>query len=118
MPRVFSDAGDRVSFPETGDPYESARLKLAHAIESVARNAPHQPLTRPVLFDTPEADEVLRTMQVFPADNPWNEDISNRPVAPNSAAIIRSIGADTPLGFNLDMNFVFVPPISPACPSG
>ena len=116
VPRVFSDAGDRVSFPETGDPYESARLKLAHAIETVARNAPHQPLTRPVLFDTPEADEVLRTMQVFPADNPWNEDISNRPVAPNSAAIIRSIGADTPLGFNLDMNFVLVPPDQPRVP--
>jgi hypothetical protein len=32
VPRVFSDAGDRVSFPETGDPYEVARLKLARAI--------------------------------------------------------------------------------------
>jgi hypothetical protein len=37
-------------------------------------------------------------MQIFPADNPWNEDISNRPVHPSSAAIIRSIGADKPLG--------------------
>ena len=26
VPRVFSDAGPRVSFPETGDPYEAARL--------------------------------------------------------------------------------------------
>jgi hypothetical protein len=32
VPRVFSDAGSRVSFPETGDPYEAARLKLARAI--------------------------------------------------------------------------------------
>jgi hypothetical protein len=32
VPRVFSDAGERVSFPETGDPYEAARLKLARAI--------------------------------------------------------------------------------------
>ena len=32
VPRVFSDAGERVSFPETGDPYEEARLKLARAI--------------------------------------------------------------------------------------
>ena len=32
VPRVFSDAGERVSFPETGDPYEDARLKLARAI--------------------------------------------------------------------------------------
>jgi hypothetical protein len=33
VPRVFSDAGDRVSFPEAGDPYEAARLRLARAIE-------------------------------------------------------------------------------------
>jgi Glycoside hydrolase 123, catalytic domain len=32
VPRVFSDAGPTVSFPETGDPYEAARLKLARAI--------------------------------------------------------------------------------------
>jgi hypothetical protein len=33
VPRVFSDAGEHVSFPETGDPYEAARLRLGHAIE-------------------------------------------------------------------------------------
>jgi hypothetical protein len=32
VPRVFSDAGERVSFPESGDPYEAVRLKLARAI--------------------------------------------------------------------------------------
>jgi hypothetical protein len=32
VPRVFSDAGERVSFPQTGDPYEAARLSLARAI--------------------------------------------------------------------------------------
>ena len=32
VPRVFSDAGERVSFPEVGDPYEAARLKLGRAI--------------------------------------------------------------------------------------
>jgi hypothetical protein len=37
VPRVFSDAGDRVSFPETGDPYERARLQLARAISSHVR---------------------------------------------------------------------------------
>ncbi len=37
VPRVFSDAGERVSFPETGGPYESARLRLARAIAG-ARN--------------------------------------------------------------------------------
>lgn len=37
VPRVFSDAGDRVSFPETGAPYESARLRLGRAIAGAAR---------------------------------------------------------------------------------
>ena len=32
VPRVFSDAGERVSFAETGDPYERMRLRLARAI--------------------------------------------------------------------------------------
>jgi hypothetical protein len=34
---------------------------------------------------------------VFPADNPWNQDISGEPVDPNSAALIASIGLDTAL---------------------
>ena len=37
VPRVFSDAGERVSFPETGDPYEAARVKLAAAITQELR---------------------------------------------------------------------------------
>ena len=37
VPRVFSEAGDAVSFPETGDPYEAARLALAKAIVAASR---------------------------------------------------------------------------------
>jgi hypothetical protein len=37
VPRVFSDAGPRVSFPETGDPYEAVRLELARAIVQGSR---------------------------------------------------------------------------------
>jgi hypothetical protein len=37
VPRVFSDAGERVSFPETGDPYERVRLQLARAISNHLR---------------------------------------------------------------------------------
>lgn len=39
----------------------------------------------------------LAELQVFPADNPWNEDISGLPVHPDSAAYIASIGLDTGL---------------------
>jgi hypothetical protein len=35
--------------------------------------------------------------RVFPADNPWNEDISGKPVDPNSDRLIRSIGVGTNL---------------------
>jgi hypothetical protein len=46
VPRVFSEAKGTVSFPESGDSYESARRKLARAIEmrrqqaALARPAP------------------------------------------------------------------------------
>lgn len=75
------------------------------------RKRPPMPkITRAVLFGTPEADRILSALQVFPPDNPWNQDISNMPVHKNSARIIASIGADKHLGYNLDMNFVIVPP--------
>ena len=70
-------------------------------------------ITSPVMFDTPDADRILSTLQVFPSDNPWNEAIADRPVDPRSDDIVRSIGRDERLGFNLDMNFVIVPPDQP-----
>src|SRR4029077_14547758 len=35
----------------------------------------------------------LLVQSLFPADNPWNQNISQAPVAANSAAIISHIGA-------------------------
>jgi hypothetical protein len=67
-------------------------------------------ITRPVMFNTPEADNILAALQVFPPDNPWNEDISKRPLHPNSKKIIASIGADKFVWYNMDMCFVLVPP--------
>src|SRR5262245_6351132 len=37
----------------------------------------------------------LLGQQIFPFDNPWNQNISNAPVASNSAAIIAHIGSST-----------------------
>ena len=116
VPRVFSDAGATVSFPETGDPYEAARFNLARAIAEASRMGQSPELRQPVLFDTPEADRILSRLQIFPTDNPWHEDISQRPVHPQSAPIVAGIGADKPLGFNLDMNFVIVPRDQPRVP--
>ena len=70
-------------------------------------------IAAPALFDTPEADRILSVLQILPPDSPWHEDIRDRPVHPMSAAIVRSIGADAPLGYNLDMNFVIVPAKQP-----
>src|SRR5229473_6768717 len=39
----------------------------------------------------------LHGKQVFPPDNPWNQDISRMPVDPNSANLIAAIGRDDPL---------------------
>jgi len=36
----------------------------------------------------------LHGKRLFPLDNPWNQDISNSPVDPNSANLIKSIGVD------------------------
>src|SRR5262249_20753724 len=75
------------------------------------RQRPKMPEVKaPVLFNTPEADKVLDALQVFPPDNPWNEDVSKLPVHPNSAKLIASVGPDKPLAYNLDMGFVLVPP--------
>ena len=74
------------------------------------------PITRPTLFGTPEADRILEALQVFPPDNPWNREVTGLPALSNSARIIASIGADRRLGYNLDMNFVIVPPTQPRVP--
>ena len=66
------------------------------------------------LFNTTQADAVLAAMQIMPRDNPWNEDIRNRPVAADSAAIIARISADLlvdrrPLHAFHEMNFALIP---------
>ncbi len=83
---------------------------LAISTISFAANKPEMPeIVKPVMFNTPEADKILAALQVFPADNPWNEDISRLPVLKNSRAIIANVGADKNISYNLDMSFILVP---------
>jgi len=80
---------------------------------AAAAERPRPPLPKisaPVLFGTPEADRILEALQVFPPDNPWNQDVSALPVHADSDRIIASIGGEKSLGYNLDMGFVIVPP--------
>ncbi len=43
------------------------------------------------------AAQDLGKLQVFPPDNPWNQDVRSLPVHPDSDKFIASIGAETPL---------------------
>ena len=69
----------------------------------------------PLLFDTPEADVILSTLEVFPTDNAWNTPVDVWPVAADSTAMIAAIGANKPLRYNPDMGFVLVPPDQKTC---
>src|SRR5437868_12424968 len=51
-------------------------------------------VTIPILFNTPAADAIVSAMQIMPRDSAWNEDISRRPLLPNSDAIIAQITSD------------------------
>ncbi len=68
----------------------------------------------PVLFNTAQADAVISAMQILPVTNPWNEDVSRRPLLSNSGAMITQMKADlsssrqTLRAFS-EMNFVLVP---------
>ena len=91
----------------------AALLVAAATVAALAaeRQRPPMPeITKPLMFDTPEADAVLAALQVFPADNWWNRDIRALPVHKDSAQMIAAIGGDKPLEYNLDMGFVIVPP--------
>jgi len=90
-------AGGKKSF---GDP---ARLKRI-------RSTKMPPITKPVMFNTPQADAILAALEVFPPDNPWNQLVTDWPLHPNSKAIVASVGRDKPLRYNPDMAFVLVPP--------
>src|ERR1051326_3439612 len=42
-------------------------------------------------------DQKLRALKIFPRDNPWNQDVSDKPVDPKSDAILKRIGSNKPL---------------------
>lgn len=86
------------------------------AVERVAKpaKAPKLPkLTAPVLFNTPEADQLMSQIRLCPADSAWHEDISKLPVLPDSERMIAGIGADKNLAYNHDMAFIIVPANQP-----
>ena len=78
-------------------------------------------VTQPLLFNTAAADAVVSALQIMPRDSPWNEDISRRPLLPNSDAMITRVKSDLAVisgRQNLrpffEMNYVLVPDNQPA----
>jgi hypothetical protein len=84
----------------SGDP---ARLKRIQAAKMPA-------ITKPTMFNTPEADAICSALEVFPADNPWNLVVADWPLHPNSKNIVASIGVEKPFRYNDDMGFILIPP--------
>ena len=78
---------------------------------------PAPTVSAPILFDTAESDQIVSAMQILPLNNPWNEDISKRPLLSNSQAmisqIITDLGGNTTLRLFYEMNFVLIPDNQP-----
>src|SRR4051794_29977178 len=79
---------------------------------------PEPVVTTPTLFNTSAADAIVAAMQIMPVDNPWNEDVSTRPLLTNSSAMITQIKADLAVGRQTlrpfyEMNYVLVPDNQP-----
>ncbi len=104
--------GPAVAVPAVGTIAAAApMIEVAAAAPPTPQKRPKMPeITHPVMFNTPEADRIMEALQVFPPDNPWNEDISKRPVHPNSKGILGTTNPNHWLWFNLDMGYIIVPP--------
>ncbi len=105
--------GDDAAPTTVGQIANPSHIKSDPARLARIRAAKMPKITRPVMFDTPEADAILSALEVFPPDNPFNQLIDDWPLHPNSANIIASIGRDKPFRYNPDMAFVLVPPDQP-----
>jgi len=78
-------------------------------------------VTNAILFNTNLADAVVSALQIFPPDNPWNEDVSARPLLANSTAMISQISSELATNRQTlrpfqEMNFVLVPDSQPLMP--
>ncbi|MEP6664059.1 MAG: hypothetical protein ABJC04_10380, partial [Verrucomicrobiota bacterium] len=75
-------------------------------------------VTNSVLFNTAQADAVVSSMQIYPLDNPWNEDISRALLLSNSTAMMSQVTNDLAtnrqsLRLFFEMNYVLVPTNQP-----
>lgn len=83
---IFDDA----DFDREAELAETESINGDKGMDDIATPTP--PPAPPSVATNASAPKV-GACQIFPSDNPWNTDISNAPVHPNSAAYIATIGA-------------------------
>ena len=100
----LGDVGDvLVGITYHGMKSNRVRLGIGH----IGGGPPDDPTPTPTPASTPDLGPgaSLHGKQLFPSDNPWNQDISTMPVDPNSANLISSIGLNT--GLHPDFGTVY-----------
>ena len=87
--------------------HAQASNRVRVGIGHIGGGPPDDPAPSPTPAATPELGPgaSLHGKQLFPPDNPWNQDISQMPVDPNSANLIGSIGLTT--GLHADFGTVY-----------
>lgn len=98
------------------NPAQSVRINHEGRILGEARD-----VSEPTLFNTSEADAVMASLQIFPRNHGWNEDVSDSPVRGNSAAMIAQVKADLSASRQTlrpfyEMNYALVPAGQPLEP--
>jgi hypothetical protein len=74
-------------------------LRFDDTRSPLQRTTSNRSLRRPLRLEALEVRTLmtLQGNQLFPSDNPWNERITNAPVAANSNTLVASIGTASPL---------------------
>jgi hypothetical protein len=104
----LGDVGDvLIGITYQGATSNRVRLGLGHLGGGPPDDPPASPTPTPSPGATPELGPgaSLHGRQLFPPDNPWNQDVSALPVDPNSANLIASIGLNT--GLHPDFGTVY-----------
>jgi hypothetical protein len=87
--------------PKVGDPVTNHEGRVLGSTPAI---------TVPVDWNTTTADGILQTLQILPANNPWNEDITGLAVSePYSTNMIAAMGGSTHIHVNRDMNLTIIP---------
>jgi hypothetical protein len=103
---VMGDVGDvlvGITYHEMTS--NRVRLGLGHIGGGPPDDPPPTPTPTPGATPDLGPGASLHGKQLFPPDNPWNQDISTMPVDPNSANLISSIGLNT--GLHPDFGTVY-----------